>query len=66
VRAPKKTSSMNIDCIIMFNMKRLPVVLAIAALQCCSLVVDSALSTIVDSGEEECFVVRAPDESMIR
>lgn len=47
-------------------MKRLPVVLAAAALQCCSLVVDGALSTIVDSGEEECFVVRAPDESMIR
>ena len=47
------------------------ILLATTALQCCSVVpiVNAALSTVVESGEEECFVVRAPpgpENSMIR
>ena len=44
-------------------MKRI-ILLIIAALRCC--VVDGALSTVVESGEEECFVVRAKANSLIR
>ena len=46
------------------NMKRI-ILLIIAAQQYCN-VVDGALSTVVESGEEECFVVRAKSNSLIR
>jgi len=44
-------------------MKR--IILLIAALRWRE-VVDGALSTVVESGEEECFVVRAKANSLIR
>ena len=47
-----------------YNMKRI-ILLIIAAQQYCN-VVDGALSTVVESGEEECFVVRAKSNSLIR